>query len=259
MPRFHAISQILNLVLASTVCASSFIFDDFSAGPVELIITEAHPFLSFDQKGLLDTAVAGGIRRHLIGFNHPIAPKSDARIVVDTDALTWRVTTNASLEPYRLTYGRRTIGEGPPGEDLNLDLSGFSAFRFDVGMATIPAEINFTAVSSLSDPSRKSKSAQLTLPASETPYSFVVPFSVFSPEVDFSDLDGFRLSSLAPPGLDLELRGIFIVPEPSGGVLLLVAIGVAMNQFLPLRGPGLRFSHGVTPHCSYRRRMRTEN
>jgi len=139
----------------------------------------------------------------------------------ESAAGTFRITTNAPLEGYSLDYG---FG---PEHALDLDLSAYNAFRIDVISASAPGIISFSLHSGDNEAPRQTSGFQiLTLPASDSPYSLLVPFDGFPRDVDYSDIDFISISGNGggPNGqYDLILGGIFAVPEPSTAALMLAA------------------------------------
>ena len=225
----HRLLAFLLFFCLQCTLNAAITIDDFSAGPMDVTLTEASPSSTLVQTGLLETAVIGGNRKHLAILNGPILPGSEANIVIDTFQGTFRVTSNASIEASRLSYGLGPGGE--PGPALDLDVSAFDAFQFDVLSSAEPGIVGFTVGSGRNEDASGGFSDIITFPASATPYSLIVPFSRYSlTSLDFSDIDYIRLNGGGFDGFDFILDGIFVVPEPSTAALLLLTIVFAFSR-----------------------------
>lgn len=203
--------------------------DDFSAGPLEVTLTAGSPSLIQTQEGLPSSAVLGGNRHHVTVIDSPLDPNSEAKVLIDTFQETYRVSTNAHLEAYSLTYGLRTLAEGTIDQALNLDLTGFAGLRFDVVTSHFSDTATVSFRSGVDEGAIKSAFETVSLPMSNTSYSAFVFFTPFLlSRIDISDVDSITLASSVPAGFDITLGGIFVVPEASTAVLFLLSIFATM-------------------------------
>jgi len=220
MIRLQAV--LLLLCLPRTLGAAVTI-DDFSAGPLDVTLTPSSPSSTLVQTGLPTASVIGGNRKHHAILNGPTLPGTEARIVTDTSVETYRLTSTADIEATRLDYGLGPASE--PGPALDLDLSAFNAFRFDVISSVESGVTSITLRSGLNEDTPMGvTSDRFTFPASATPYSQMILFSSFFDLVDFSDIDFIRVQGGGAAGLDYILDGIFVVPEPATLALTLLGI-----------------------------------
>ncbi len=220
---------LLFLIISSSGLEAAITIDDFSAGPLDVTLTAASPSLNQSQEVLPESAVLGGIRRHVTVIDSPLNPNSEAKILIDTGDETYRVTTNANLEAYTLSYGLRTLAEGSADQALDLDLTGFAGLRFDVIASQLSDIATVSFRSGVNEGTIKSAFDIVSLPMSNTAYSVFVPFTTFFlSRIDITDVDSITLASSVPAGFDITLDGIFIVPEPNTSVLLMLASVLTM-------------------------------
>jgi len=211
---------VLFYLSVSSCLEAAITIDDYSAGPLDVTLTPANRSLFLDQEGLPETAVLGGVRRNGTVIDSPLIPGSEARVLVDTVQETYRVSTNANLEAYNLTYG------GSGNDALNLDLASFSEMRIDVVSSQLLSEAFVTFLSGVNEEGRSSSAHDIiSLPASTTSYSVFVSFTPsLRSRVDFSDIDIIEFTGRAPAGFDITLGGIFVVPEPNSTMLLIACV-----------------------------------
>ncbi len=200
--------------------SNALTIDDFSSGPLDVTLNETNQSFFEAQEGLPEESVVGRIRNHATVLNGPYVLGTEARIVVDDVVGTYRMSANASLETNVLRYGS--------GQDyaLNLDLSSYGAFRIDVILSSIGIvrillasgtdEIEYNGISDM---------IQASIPARDTPYTLILPFSGYGRDIDFSDIDFIKFEV----GFNGTLDGIFVVPEPGTSLLVLLTLGVITN------------------------------
>jgi hypothetical protein len=222
-------TNVIHKICACSVAFSGFLaasafaltIDDFSAGPLDVTITESIPYYIGAQEDLPEEAVIGRVRTHKTALEGPFDSGTGARIYIDTIAETYRFSTSVNMEANGMSYG---FGYGPD-DPLNLDLSEYNSFRLDVISLSLTGIVSITMTSGVNEDRLSHDFHRTTIPATNTPYSLVIPFSAFLAGIDFSDIDAIRLGSGGPAGFDLTLGGIYVVPEPTSSVLSLFAFG----------------------------------
>jgi len=186
---------------------------------LDVTLNELTPVLNLAQASLPEAAVIGGIRKNVVVLYEPtIVVGAETRVIIDSNTGTYRVKTNSDLESFALSYG-----DGP-NQTLDLDLTDYRALRIDIISSATLSEASIGLRSGDGEPQHKWVFLTVTVPASDAPYSLIVPFSGLVRAVDLSDIDFIELAGGGLGGFDLVLGGIFFVPEPSTTTLLITAV-----------------------------------
>jgi hypothetical protein len=182
--------------------------DDFRSGALWLETDSHNPGVTELQSGLDPASVAGGERSvHLESISGTTSIRIDP--VSGSFTLSPTVTeTSRSTGYWTLKYGTTS--------PLNLDLlaTGDTAFALAFEQLPYPTPITLW----VSSPS--SGFHYYSVPYQQSPL-ILVPFSKF-PGVDFSSIDRITIDAIRM-SRETRLNGIYTVPEPSIGVLGLLA------------------------------------
>jgi hypothetical protein len=216
--RIRVLAAAAAVVSASGSVASAVTIDDFSVGSIEVARTGTTA-ASAQQTGLDPLHVLGGGRSFSVGaFGGSVQ-----RLVVDAPAGELRFATDTNGY-FQITYGSLA-------EPLNLDLTatGSNAFLFHITyavpntpLALIPGN-TFRVVTSTGTRFGSMTAANIVAQADGSRL-IRVPFSSLSGQGDFKMVQRIEYELFrVPPGSHFTLRKFATVPEPSTGILSILA------------------------------------
>ena len=200
--------------------ASAVTIDDFSVGSIEVARTGTMAATAL-QTGLDPAHVLGGGRNFSVGASGG----SVQRLVVDAAASELQFTTDTNGY-FKITYGSLA-------EPLNVDLTagGNDAFLFHLEytvpnnpLSLVPGN-TFRVISAAGTRFGSMTGANTTAQPDGSRLARV-PFSSLSGQADFTAVQRIEFELFrVPAGSHFRLRTFATVPEPSGGVLLILGLG----------------------------------
>jgi hypothetical protein len=224
--RLRVLAAAAVVVSASGSAASAITIDDFSVGSIEVARTGSTA-ASAQQTGLDPLHVLGGSRDFSVGT----AGGSGQRLVVDAPAGELRFDTDTTGY-FRVTYGSLT-------EPLNINLTadGSNAFLFHITYAVPNSPLslipgNTFRVITTSGTRFGSMTVASANIATQPDGSRLIrlPFSSLNGQGDLKMVERIEYELFrVPPGSHFTLRTFATVPEPSTGILSILA-GLAYSR-----------------------------
>jgi hypothetical protein len=156
---------------------------------------------------LSTTHVVDGSRR-IGAYLTPLAPTETAEITVGSGQ--YHLNGLGKLEYFRISWGIRTLSEGPASLALNENLlaNGSTGFRIDVASMPVGRTLSMTLRSGVNEGSITEDFLNVSFPATTSGYTKFVPFQSF-PDVDFTNLDYISFGgTLTPTGFEIAIDAV---------------------------------------------------
>lgn len=214
------IQLTLGIIAAAAFSNAVVIIDDFDTGAYDEHISSGTAFSS--QSGTM----VGGDR-----YTQMTVTSNDFGLNIQTDIQngTYSLSSQSLVDGFsKLSYGMQGANNAPTFDDMNLNLSGESAFAIDVLRNDFAANIT-VSVRSASQNGGAFMNFVAVAPATTSGSTVMVDFSNFA-GFNFADLDQVMFTIDTPKSGDMTIGRAAAVPEPATMSILAVGAIAAIRR-----------------------------
>lgn len=222
-----ALSVLLLSPLGTTAAQAASIVDTFNDG-TGLILTDSAPYA----ETYLPSTEAPGGGRYIANTIHATVAQSGKFTFAAIQAGAYFTLADAAIPLYtNLTYGVAH----QLGQDLSLDLTSEGGFKLDFRYVSAPISLTATVITAHGGGTPSSVADFAMSVDASSAQTVLIPFSAFvndagnASPVSWGDIDAITFIVSGPGGAGFALDTFSTtsaVPEPAGGALLLVGLGV---------------------------------
>ncbi len=203
------------ILLAAAAASQAVLIDDFTTGEYSSEITSGYEMDL--QHGDMLSGARGTYMRVL---SNPLETPALSYVIQNGVAI---VSSGTLLRGFvEFAYGYALEGDTPIPQDMNLDLSGDSAFRIHFLANDLPLSVAVLAGQYNTGFWR----GTIDVPGGQLdPFTVDVPFSSFEEGIDWADVDQIVFDITGSPSGDYAISRLETVPEPAS--IAVLAMGAA--------------------------------